>query len=80
MPGQPMKGISKSAVSQMHDQVDGPTPADTVLPVDKLAALNRQNAIGSMPFSRVVSIGLGLAKAQDRWEGNASKLIDLLWG
>lgn len=77
---QPMKGFSESAVPQMHHQVDGPTTADTILPVDKLAALNGQNAIGSVPFSWVVGIGLGLAKAQDRCEGNVSKLMDGLWG
>jgi hypothetical protein len=64
----------------MHDQVDGPTTAHAPLPVDKLRALDRQNAIKGMPFVWVVWIGLGLAESQDRGQRNISKAINGLRG
>jgi hypothetical protein len=69
---QPLKGLAKADLLDMHDQIDGPTATPAQVPIHELGPIDRQHSPCGAPFGWVVRIGRRLQGRQDGGQGQSA--------
>ena len=74
----PVEGSLETKDLEVHDQVDGPTAAMALFPVEELHAGDREDPLGGMPLGVVVAVGLGSDGPQYGVQGDGPQSIGTL--
>lgn len=72
---EPLQGLGEAEVVQVHRQVDGAAATDPALPVHIFDALDREDAVGGVPFGGVASIRLGAKGPENRFQRDEPETI-----
>jgi hypothetical protein len=75
---EPMQGVAKVELVQMHDEVNGPAAAGAALPIEKLGAAHGQHTPRRVPFARVVWIASGGGLGQEVFQGDGAHTVGAL--
>ena len=74
---QPVQSFSEAAVVQVNDQINGSAATASMVPVDELGPVDREDSPAGMPLGPVERIGAGSPEPEHRFQSEGLEAAQL---